>query len=254
MAVDIEGVIAEGTRRTVARNGLLLVGIVYVLGVLSGLFGPRRPAAPPGGFPAGEMPMAAAPEPVIPVSPVVAAVISLGFALLSAVVTIGGLRTFLTDETERLPSGVFTRRLGWVLVNVVVGGVVFGLAVAVGLVLLVLPGLFLMVTLAFWAVIVVDRDTSFVEGFRRSWRLTSGHRLRLFLLGLVVVVVVFLVNVLFELASAVLGAVVALLGVLVGQVGGAFTTVFVWATLAAAYRQLDGDAADPAVAPPDEFA
>jgi len=84
-----------------------------------------------------------------------------------------------------------------------------------------------------------------VRGFRRSWRLTSGRRLRLFLLGLVVFVAVVVVNLVFGAVGAVLGFLSPALSLVVGQVGSAVTTVFVWATLAAAYRQLDGGA-DPA--------
>ncbi|MFB6281291.1 MAG: hypothetical protein ABEH40_04675 [Haloferacaceae archaeon] len=248
MTLDIGDVLSRAARRTVARNGLILVGIVYVLGVLSGLFGPRRPdAAPgPGGLPAGtDLPTAAAPDPVIPVSPAVAAVVGLVFALLTATVSIGAFRVFLTDERERLPAEAFTRRLAWTLLNVVVGGVVFGIAVGVGLLLLVVPGVFLAVALAFWAVIVVDEGVSFVAGFRRSWRFTGGHRLRLFLLGLVVFVAVLVTNLVFGAVGGLVGFFLPALGVLVGQIGSAFTTVFVWATLAAAYRDLGG-AADPA--------
>lgn len=248
MALDIGDALSRGVRRTVARNGLVLVGIVYALGVVSGLFGPRRPptAPEPGGLPGGtDLPMTAAPDPVIPVSPVVAAVVGLVFALLSAALTVGALRIFLTDERRRLPAEAFTRRLGWTLLNVVVGGVVFGIAVGIGLLLLIVPGIFLMVALAFWTVIVVDDGASFVEGFRRSWRLTSGRRLRLFLLGLAVFVAVLVVNLVFGFVGGLLGFLVPVLGLLVGQVGSAFTTVFVWATLAAAYRQLAGTA-DPA--------
>jgi hypothetical protein len=244
MEVDIESALREGVRRTVARNGLLLVGIVYVLGVVSGLFGPRRPAgAMPGGGPgpaAGLGDIGAAVQPVVPVSPVLAGLIGFVFSLASIVVTIGALRVFLGDETERLPTEVFTRRIGWTFLNFLVGAIVFGIAVGIGFVLLVVPGIFLMVSLAFWTVYVVEEDENFFDGFRRSWSLTSGHRLRLFALGLVVLVLTFLVSALFGAVGAFLGSVVRVLGVVVAQVGNAFTTVFVSATLAAAYKQLQG--------------
>ncbi|MFB6304479.1 MAG: hypothetical protein ABEH47_04885 [Haloferacaceae archaeon] len=239
MTIDIAGAVKRGVRRTVASNGIVLVGVVYVLGVVSGLFGPRRPAGGPPGFPA-DAPVAP-PQAVIPVSPVVAAVISFVFALASLVVAIGAIRIFLTDETERVPTDAFTRRLVPAFVNVFLGGIVFAVAVFVGFLLLVVPGIFLLVSLAFWTVFVVEEDVNFIEGFRRSWRLTKGRRLRLFLLGLVVFVVIFLVNVVFGLVGAVLGSVAAVLSVVVSQIGGAFTTVFTWATLAAAYDQLQGE-------------
>lgn len=242
MTVDIAAVIRQGARRTVARNGLVLVGIVYVLGVVSGIFGPRQPAGQPPGFP-GDAPIPVTPEPVIGVSPVVAAFVSFVFTLVSMVVAIGALRLFLTDETERVPVTAFTRRLGPAFLNVFLGGIVFAIAVFIGLILLVVPGLFLLVSLTFWTVFVVEEDANFIEGFRRSWDLTKGRRLRLFLLGFLVVVLVFVVNVVFGILGIALGVVAGVLAVIVGQIGGAFTTVFVWATLATAYRHVEDEEA-----------
>jgi hypothetical protein len=240
MEIDVADAIRTGVRRTFARNGLLLVGIVYVLSVVPALFGPAR-TGPPAGVPGGsDLPIAVTPEPVIPVSATVAAGIAAAFGLLSLIVTVGALRIFLGEETERLPPEAFTRRIGIVLVNVVVGGLVFGLVVGVGFLLLIVPGIFLLVSLVFWTVAVVHEDANFVDGFRRSWELTGGHRLRIFLVGLVLVAVSVLVGIVFGLLDLALSALARPLGIVVGQLGGAVTSVFDAAVLAATYRQLTG--------------
>lgn len=240
MEIDVADALRTGVRRTFARNGLLLVGIVYVLSVVPALFGPTR-ASPPAGVGGGTgLPVAAPPEPVIAVSATVASGIAAAFGLLSLITTVGALRIFLGEETERLPSEAFTRRIGVVLLNLVVGGLVFGLVVSVGLFLLIVPGVFLLVSLAFWSVAVVHEDANFVDGLRRSWELTGGHRLRIFLVGLVVVVVSVLVGAVFGVLDLVLGGVARPAGIVVGQLGGAVTSVFGVAVLAATYRQLTG--------------
>jgi hypothetical protein len=69
---------------------------------------------------------------------------------------------------------------------------------------------------------------------RSSWALTRGHRLRLFGLGVAVVVVELVVSAVFGVGGLVDGVV----GVVLVQFGSALTTVFTLATLAAAYDQL----------------
>lgn len=67
-----------------------------------------------------------------------------------------------------------------------------------------------------------------------SWGLTRGHRLRLFLLGVAVVVIAIVVSALFGVAGIVGGVI----GTVIAQIGSALTTVFTLGTLAAAYEQL----------------
>jgi membrane-anchored glycerophosphoryl diester phosphodiesterase (GDPDase) len=122
----------------------------------------------------------------------------------------------------------------WPGLNFIVGAVVFAVIIALGLVLFVVPGIFLLVALVFWTVYVAVEDRSFVEGMQESWALTRGHRMRLFLLGFAVAIVGVVV-------SAVFGAGVlpgSTLGLVIAQIGSALTTVFSLATLAAAYDQL----------------
>lgn len=160
--------------------------------------------------------------------------------LAGAVLGIVTMRAFYRDLAD-FPTAAHTRRLvRTVLVTVVVSVVVF-VAVAVGTVLFVLPGVFLAVSLVFSVLAVVLEDAGVVEALRRSWSLTAGNRLRLFVVGFVLVVV-----------SGVVGAAVGAVGIvapLVGDVGGAVvagvTSVLGVGVLVGAYRQLStaGDGA-----------
>jgi hypothetical protein len=244
MPINIETALKRGINRTVARNGLLLAAVLYVVSTVNAIvgLGVQRWVANQGMLPMGVpfsrgmdaefgREMGAA---LFAIPPVVGAVVSLLAGLATIVLTIGALRTFVSDETERLPTEHFTRNMVWPGLNFLVGSIVFAVLVAFGFVFLVIPGVFLLVALAFWTIYVAVEDESFVTAMQDSWGLTRGHRLRLFLLGVAVAVVAIVVSAVFGVAGIVGGVV----GVIVTQIGSALTTVFTLATLAAAYEQL----------------
>ena len=112
-----------------------------------------------------------------------------------------------------------------------VGGMlVYGLAVTVGLILLVVPGLIAMVRLAFTPYLIVDRELGPIEAVKASWEATRGHGWSLF--GLLVVSVFILVG-----------------GLLLLVVGLIPATAWV-ATSWAAYYDVVGAPADRAQRPP----
>ena len=244
MSVDIGQAIQEGGKRTLARNGLVFVAIVWILSLLNGLFGNTIARNAMNQLPPGMAPGGLAGPPVVgptlglPSS--IAGLLSLLVGLVTAVVVAAALRTFVTDETQVVPGEHFTRNLLWMLVNLIVGGIVFGIVVGIGFVLLVIPGLFLLVSLFFWNVYVIVEDESFIEGFQDSWQLTKGNRLMLFLLGVLVVIIAAVVGVIFGIPQGIIGGFV---GLAIGQIGGAFGTVFTIAVSARTYRQLAGGAA-----------
>jgi hypothetical protein len=244
MSVNIETVLRRGISRTVARNGLLLAAVLYVVSTINAIvgLGVQRWIANRGVLPRSvpfsrgmdaevSREMGAA---LFAIPPAVGAVVSLLAGLATIVLTIGALRIFVSDETERLPSEHFTRNMVWPGLNVLVGTIVFGVLVAFGFVFLVIPGIFLLVALAFWTVYVAVEDENFVAAMQDSWGLTRGHRLRLFILGVAVAVVAIVVSAVFGVAGIVGGVV----SVIITQVGSALTTVFTLATLAAAYEEL----------------
>ncbi len=249
MSVDISAALEGGYERTVAPTGLQFAVIFYVISLLSALFSVDAEPVPTDSIPGGDVAPGAGGVPAGPslgLPPGVAGVVSLLLGIVSLVVTIAAIRTFVAGETETIPREFARRDIAWTGVNFVVGGVVFGIAVAIGFVLLVIPGLFLLVSLFFWTVFVAVEDENFVEGLQSSWELTGGHRLVLFALGVVVAVVGFVVSLVFGIPAFFLPDV---LGFLLNEVGSALLTVFFLATAAEAYIQLvAGDEAEQATA------
>ena len=255
MPFSIIAALQEGLDRLFSRVGATFAGIIFVLGTLNAVFSATAAADFLGG-PRGGPGMGPGPTmvPTVGLPGPVAGLLSLIVVLLMAIVGIAAIRAFVDDIDRDIDRPLFTRNIGWALVNLVVGGIVFGLIVAIGLVLLVIPGIFLLVSLVFWSVYVVVEDVSFIEGLRRSWALTKGHRLRLFGLGFVTFLIVAVVSGLFSFPAQVgapgIGALVA------AQIGSAVTSVFSSATLARAWVQLrnlaDTDGAEDSTAVPSE--
>lgn len=243
MSLNIGRALQEGIARTVARNGLLLVAVMGVIGAVNTLAYNSAMASVFSDLPDGPAAMLG---PTLPISPTVAGVATAVLYLATFVLTAVALRTFVTDETRRIPREYVTRNLGWFLVNYVVGYVVFLVAVVIGSALLFVPGIFLLVSLYFWFVLVAVEDQNFVAAFRNSWSLTRGHRWSLLGLGLTVMVVGMVVyGVLFGVALVTPPTIVLLVYAIVGAALG----VFVFATTARAYVQLtEEDAAFEAAA------
>ena len=244
--MDIGQAIEEGGKRTVARNGLYFVAITWILSLLDQLFGNTVAQSfmnqvPTGAGPAGQFGQPAV-GPSLGLNPAIASVLSFVLSLVGLVVVAAALRTFVTEDTETLPGERFTHNLLWVVVNLFVGLIVFWIAVAIGLVLLIVPGLFILVSLFFWEVYVAVEDQNFVEGFQNSWGLTGGNRIMLFVLGVLVVIIWAVIAGVFGVVGAVLPGVI---GLAIAQIGSAFGGVFAIATAARTFLQLteDGGAA-----------
>ena len=103
----------------------------------------------------------------LPVSATVASVLALVVLLALQAVNVVLIRVMAADR-QAITRETYTRRMGWVLLNSIVASVVVGLLTAVGFVLLVIPGLFVLVSLLFVAVYIADRDENVLDAIRDS--------------------------------------------------------------------------------------
>lgn len=71
--------------------------------------------------------------------------------------------------------------------NVVLANVLHMAIIAIGIVLLVVPGIIFACRLAFVRYLVVDRDMDPVTAVKESWRMTEGHAGNIFLMGLLAI-------------------------------------------------------------------
>lgn len=230
MTLNVTSVVERGIRRTLARNGLIIAAILYVLSVVNELLGlgTSRYLANV------QSPQDAIPAILTAVPSLLAGLASLLIGAATLVVVIGAYRVFVTEETERLPREYFTRNTAWAWINAFVGLIIFWIVVGVGLAFFVIPGIFLTVSLLFWLVFVAAEDQNFVEGMQSSWALSRGHRFELLIAGIAVVLVAIVVSAVFGVGSLVGGVV----EILLVQAGTALTTVFMAAAVSEAYVEL----------------
>lgn len=184
MSVKIGQSLSKGLSLTLSRNGIVFILIWAAIGGLSLLVYNAIFSSLYAGTPTEPMLIG----PTLDFSPRFAAVSAVVLYLVSFIVMAGVLRTFVDGQRSGLRRGSFTRNIVWVLLNLLVGYVLFVIAIWIGFVLLVIPGLFLMVSLFFWFILVVVEDQNFISAFRNSWRLARGNRWSLFGLGVVVTV------------------------------------------------------------------
>jgi hypothetical protein len=128
----------------------------------------------------------------------------------------------------------------------IVAGILAGLGIAVGLVLLIVPGLFLLTIWSMLVAVIVIEGRSAGEAFGRSREIVRGHGWEVFGLIIVTFVIVAVASGVISLLFAPLPDFFDIwLGSLVGH---SLTVPFAAAALTTAYFQLT--APEPAVAPP----
>lgn len=127
----------------------------------------------------------------------VAAFAAMGFSLILQVIgyvvqmfILGGMAATALKAVRGQPvsyGDVFSggRYFGAMLVS----SILFGIATTLGLLLCVVPGVILYLGLGLYSFAVVDEGLSGVDSVKRSWELTLGHKLNIFLFWLISVLV-----------------------------------------------------------------
>lgn len=74
--------------------------------------------------------------------------------------------------------------------NAVLASLLVAAIVGIGFVFLIVPGIIFACKLAFTPYLVVDRKMEVIEAIKESWRMTNGHALEVFLIGLLAIPIV----------------------------------------------------------------
>ena len=251
MSLSISAALRDGLGRTFERNGLLLavlfVGLRLGTRVVDDTLraANQRLADQVGSLPGGPGGLLAetvdAPTPLaLDVGLPVAFGLVLLVALVAEAIRIVAVRTMVSEETRTVPGEYWRRNIGVATLNGFVGGIVVLTLTAIGLVLFVVPGVFLALSFFFVRQEIAVEDRNFVDAMAESWALASGSRRDLFVLALVVVLV--------GLAASVPASLVGVLdpasGTVLTAVFRGVVETFGVATAARAYVQLrEGEAA-----------
>jgi hypothetical protein len=235
MSLQIGDAIGDGIRRSLTYSGGVLMVLTFVyqlvfLGAVNTIFLGMLPPEVEGSGQIGltlPIPVAAAG---------VLAVLGLAFG---AVFYIAGTRALTRDQSEldSLPSEVFTRRIGRAFISAVGANIVVSIAITIGFVLFIVPGVYLMISFLFVIFAIGVEDERATDALRRSWELASGNRWSLLALGLIVGIV--------TTVGSGIGSVFSVISPVAGQVASlALTSVFAivsYGILADAYLQVRGE-------------
>jgi uncharacterized membrane protein len=75
------------------------------------------------------------------------------------------------------------------LFSYLIASIIFMLIVVIGTALLVVPGIYLALRLQFYVTSMIEENTGIIESFKRSWEITKGHSLKLFVILLIMILI-----------------------------------------------------------------
>lgn len=168
--------------------------------------------------------------------------------LVGEAVSIVAVRVFATDDGEAVSGDLVTGNIVLATLNGFVGAVVVWGLILLGLVFLVVPGIALAVLFYFLRQEIALKDKNFVQAMADSWRLTKGHRVEVFLVGAILVVV----SQLEQLGAVAVGTLSTIGGVVAAAAVGGLLSAFGAAVVTRAYVQIDEGEAEPVDAEPED--
>lgn len=148
-----------------------------------------------------------------------------------------GIRMFAPDETLSPTAQSVLDGLPLAVLNGVVGGIIATVLTYLGLVLFVLPGVFIALSFFFVRQEIALENKNFINALQDGWAMTRGERFELFGLG----AIIFLVSLVANSPATVLFFLSPTVALLLGTVTGAVTTVFGIAVVTRAYQQVKSD-------------
>ena len=73
------------------------------------------------------------------------------------------------------------------IITYLIANILFSIAVCIGTVLLIIPGIYLYLRLQFFTAFIVEEDCGIIESLQKSWNMTQGQTLPLYLLLLTMI-------------------------------------------------------------------
>ena len=95
------------------------------------------------------------------------------------------LQTLDGEEPQFSAYGQVSRKL----LSFLVAYIILGIIITIGVILFIAPGIYLGLRLQFFYAFMVDSDAGIIDSFKRSWNITKGHSLKLFILFLITLLI-----------------------------------------------------------------
>lgn len=81
--------------------------------------------------------------------------------------------------------------------TLLISNLIFSFVVLIGIILLLIPGIYLAIRLQFFTAFIVEEDAGIIESLKKSWSITKGNEMKLFLLFLSMMGIIILGIILF---------------------------------------------------------
>jgi hypothetical protein len=237
MALQISSALEAAGYRLLSRTGAILLGSYVVL--MAGLISVSNTMVVRVYERAGLTEVANAVPLLLDVPLSVAVGGYLLLTLVSTYFSIVAIRTFVAGSQDAFPDDAFTRNVPLAMVNIIVGGIVYGLLVFLGTVALVVPGIIAYVAFIFMLPYIAVEDRNFVDALRASYRLSKGNWLLLFVLLVILIALAGVVGGIGGFVSSLL--LPQTLGQLSLTLVQAPISLYLLAVIAAAFTQLRDD-------------
>ena len=263
MGIDIGQALREGASRTTAKNGLILAAVFAGIALLTTVLLQSLALAvlefsveamqevSPGeleGFTQEEYDEFIAQADQFRETVPLALGISVGaasggllaVALVAEAASIIAVRVFSADDAAAISGEAVTENILLATINGFVGKILVWGTILLGSIFLFLPGIAFAVLFYFLRQEIAIKNKNFVQAMADSWRITKGHRLEVFVIGVILVVVSQLEGV----VSTVIGVVSTTGGLIGAAIVGGLLAAFGAAVATRAYVQIDEDATD----------
>lgn len=99
-------------------------------------------------------------------------------------IALGVIRVILDFLDGKVVSFSTVFSQGHKMVTVAIASLLFGIAVGIGFLLFIFPGIYLLSTYSFFMHAIVDKDKGIMDSFKYSKQLTSQNKMSVFVLGL----------------------------------------------------------------------
>ncbi|WOE75130.1 glycerophosphoryl diester phosphodiesterase membrane domain-containing protein [Alterisphingorhabdus coralli] len=169
--------------------------------------------------------------------------------LIASLIGVIGTVTVLTiylDESRPTVGTAIAAAFG-LFIPYFLTSLLMGLAIGIGFMLLIVPGIYLAIKFICAApIIVAEKERNPIAALQRSWELTKGNSLRIFGFIVVLFVVLFVISLIVGIVAGIFmiaGSIGASIGQLVQVLFQGVATAFSLAISAAIYRQLSGPGA-----------
>lgn len=159
-------------------------------------------------------------------------IVSLVEWVITSIITIGMIKISLKFVDNQKGEFADLYKHYRLVLKFIAGSILYGLIGFVGLLLFIIPGIIWMIKFQFFSYFIVDKNMSPIDALKKSWEITKGVKLNLFLFGLILAGV------------TILGFLALVVGLLVAIPTTMLATAYV-------YRKLSsGESISPAVSNP----